>query len=199
MREGSSTCSTRPSRITAMRCDSASASGCAWVTKMKVMPTSRCRLISSISICSRSFASSAPSGFVQQQQARAVHQRARQRHALLLAAGELVREAAALSSRCTSASACFTFAWISSGGFFAIFSGNATLRATRHVREQRVALEHGVHRTLFRRLVGEVLAVEPDAARVGRIEAGDHAQQRGLAAAGGAEQREEFARLDRRA
>ena len=50
----------------------------------------------------------------------------------------------------------------------------------------------------------DVLAVEQDAAFARRLEAGEHAQQRGLAAAGGAEQREEFAlrniegkRLDR--
>ena len=40
------------------------------------------------------------------------------------------------------------------------------------------------------------LAVEHDAARGRRLEARKHAQQRGLAAARGAEQREEFALVD---
>ena len=42
----------------------------------------------------------------------------------------------------------------------------------------------------------DVLAVEQDAALVRRLEAGEQAQQRGLAAAGRAEQREELALED---
>ena len=42
----------------------------------------------------------------------------------------------------------------------------------------------------------EILAVEQHAARVRRLEAGQQPQQRGLAAAGRPEQREEFALLD---
>ncbi len=64
------------------------------------------------------------------------------------------------------------------------------------MRKQRVALEHRAHRARLRRPAGQILAVEQDAAAVRQIEAGDHAQQRRLAAAGGPEQREEFAGLD---
>ena len=42
----------------------------------------------------------------------------------------------------------------------------------------------------------DILAVEQDAAFARRLEAGEHAQQRGLAAAGGPEQREELALPD---
>ena len=61
------------------------------------------------------------------------------------------------------------------------------------VREQRVALEHHVDRPPVRRHAGEVLAVKRHAPAVGRLEPRKHAQQRGLAAARRAEQREELA------
>ena len=48
----------------------------------------------------------------------------------------------------------------------------------------------------MRQHAGDVLAVEQDAARVRRLEAGQHAQQRGLAAAARPEQSEELAGLD---
>jgi hypothetical protein len=64
------------------------------------------------------------------------------------------------------------------------------------VREQRVALEDGVGRAPERRQAGHVVAVEqhPSLARV--LEAGHHAQRGGLAAARGAQQREELAARD---
>jgi hypothetical protein len=65
------------------------------------------------------------------------------------------------------------------------------------VRKQRVALEHGTHRPVFGGAVREVVAVQENAPAIRQVEAGDHPQQRGLAATGGAEQREEFACLDR--
>ncbi|MNT74090.1 hypothetical protein D3C72_2128710 [compost metagenome] len=60
------------------------------------------------------------------------------------------------------------------------------------MREQRVILEHHPHRAQMRRLVvagsGDTLAVEPDVATAQRLEAGNAAQHRGLAAAGAAQQ-----------
>jgi hypothetical protein len=64
----------------------------------------------------------------------------------------------------------------------------------RHVAEQRVVLEHKAHVALAHMHVGGVFAAEMDAAHVGRLQPGDDAQQRGLAAARGAEQRDQFAR-----
>ena len=49
---------------------------------------------------------------------------------------------------------------------------------------------------LVRRNVAHVLAVDQDVALGRHFEAGEHAQQRGLAAARGPEQREELSRLD---
>ena len=64
------------------------------------------------------------------------------------------------------------------------------------MRKQRVVLEHHVDRPLMRQHVCDVLAVEQDAAFVGALETGKHAQQRGLAAAAWAQQREELAGVD---
>ena len=61
------------------------------------------------------------------------------------------------------------------------------------MRKQRVVLEHHVDGPLMRQHLRDVLAAEQDAALVRRLEAGEHAQQRGLAAAARAQQRKELA------
>ncbi|MNV61485.1 hypothetical protein D3C71_1539940 [compost metagenome] len=63
----------------------------------------------------------------------------------------------------------------------------------RHVREQRVGLEHHVDRPLVRRQVVDALPVQLDAALGGGLEPAQAAQQRGLAAARAAQQREDLA------
>jgi hypothetical protein len=66
-----------------------------------------------------------------------------------------------------------------------------------HMRPQGIGLEDHADAALFRRhlphRVGDHQVPEADAARVRRLEAGDQPEQRGLAAAGGAEQRGERA------
>jgi hypothetical protein len=64
------------------------------------------------------------------------------------------------------------------------------------VREQRIGLEHHVDRTRVGRHARHVGAFDDDAAFARHLEAGQHAQQRGLAAAGAAQQREQLARGD---
>ena len=66
-----------------------------------------------------------------------------------------------------------------------------------HVQEQRVLLEHGVDRPSMRRQRRDVFAMQPDRAGADVFEPGDAAQERGLAAAGGSEEREELAVADR--
>src|SRR5690606_37843698 len=66
----------------------------------------------------------------------------------------------------------------------------------RHVRKQRVTLEHHVDRPPMRRVAGDVAALEQNTAFVRRLESGDDAQKRTLAAAGRSKQREEFAAPD---
>jgi hypothetical protein len=69
----------------------------------------------------------------------------------------------------------------------------------RHVRIERVGLEHHGDAALRRRHVGDVDAVEEALAGGDALEPGDHAQQRRLAAARRAEQRGERALVDREA
>ena len=67
-----------------------------------------------------------------------------------------------------------------------------------HVRKQGIGLEHHPHLALLDRQPGDIVGAEQDAtAWVRKFEAGDHAQCGGLAAAGGAEQHQSFARLHR--
>jgi len=132
---------------------------------------------------------------VEQQNPRAARQRARQRHALLLTAGELIGlallEAFELDQR------------------HHLGHAGIDLR-TRHARalqpecdvvphvemgKQRVVLKHHVDRTLVRQDLRDVLAVQQDAPLIRRLESGKHPQQRGLAATTGAEQREKLAGL----
>ena len=62
-----------------------------------------------------------------------------------------------------------------------------------HVPEQGVVLEHEPDVALAHRLVGRVFAVEVDRALIGRLQAGDDAEERRLARPGGPEQRHQLA------
>ena len=64
------------------------------------------------------------------------------------------------------------------------------------VREQGVALENGVQRTLVRRDAGQLLAVHQDGTFVRLEKARDHPQERGLATARGTEEGEELSAAD---
>ena len=68
----------------------------------------------------------------------------------------------------------------------------------KHVQvwEEGIALKDGVDVALVRRNVVDALSEEENVPLIGRFKAADHAQGRGLAAAGGAEQREEFVVVD---
>jgi hypothetical protein len=66
----------------------------------------------------------------------------------------------------------------------------------RHVGEERIRLEHRVHRPLVRRLQRHFHAADSKRALGGELEPGDHAQGRRLAAAARPEQREELAVSD---
>ena len=63
------------------------------------------------------------------------------------------------------------------------------------MRKERVALKNLVHIPAVRGQVGDVAAIETDDAGGGCLEAGDHAQERGLAAAGRPQERKKLARL----
>ena len=133
---------------------------------------------------------------VEQQHRRREHERTRERDALLLPAGELVRPALSERPRRTSSSASATRPRRSAFGDVLEAKAEADVLLDGEVGEERVALEDGVDGPLVRRRLGDVRVADDDAPRVGALEAGDHAQRRRLAAAGRAEQREELAAAD---
>ena len=73
---------------------------------------------------------------------------------------------------------------------------NAIFSATFQVREQRIALEHGVDLTLVGRNIVQALAVEEYIAGIRLLKAADDAQCGRFAAAGRTEQGHELAALD---
>ncbi len=134
--------------------------------------------------------------FVEQQHLRAARQRARQRHALLLAAGELIGlsflEALELDQRDQ-----FGHAAIDLGTRHArALQAEGDVVAHAEMRKQRIVLEHHVDRALVRQHLRDVPAIQQDAALVRRLETGEHPQQRGLAAPAGTEQGEELSGPD---
>ena len=86
-----------------------------------------------------------------------------------------------------------TSARISALGRLAIAEAEGDVVADGQVGEEGVALEDGVDLALVGRQVGDVAAVEEDAAGVGLLEAGGQAQHGRLAAAARAEEGEELA------
>ena len=133
---------------------------------------------------------------IQQQQARPVDQRPRYGHALTLATGQLVRKAL-LHAEQRNIVERFMHPGSDLLGRHAVHpEREGDVLRHGHVGKQGVALEHGVDVAILRRDPGHVLAIEENAATVGLVEARDHAQQRGLAAAGGSEEGEELASLD---
>ena len=163
---------------------------------MKVMPSRRCSSINSSCVLSRSFLSSAASGSSSKQNLGPPRQRARQRHALPLAAGKLIGFALLHAIKLDQRDH-LGHPGVDGGARHA-----GALQPERDIvphvemRKQRVVLEHHVDRPLVRQHRRDVAATEQDAALVGRLEAGKHSQQRGLAAAARAQQRKELTRPD---
>ena len=131
---------------------------------------------------------------VEQQHPRPLGKRARERDALALAAGKLVRALRAPKpSSLTSASISRDPRLDLGLRHSVLLEPEGDVALDRQVREQRIALEHHVDRPPVRRHAGDILPVQQDAALARLLEAREHPQQRGLAAARGPEQREEFA------
>ncbi len=134
---------------------------------------------------------------IEQQQLGPLGQRARQGHALALAAGEMVRLAPG---------ECLHVHQLEHLGHafvdfparqLVLLEPEGDVLCHRHVGKQGVGLEHHVDRALIGRNGGDVLTVEHDLPFAGLFEAGQHAQQRRLARAGAAQQREYLAATDR--
>ena len=132
-------------------------------------------------------------GLVEEQHLRLLGQRAGKRHALALAAGELARIAPGKLLELDEAQ------HLADAIRNLVFRQPVLLEAEgdvlldAHMRKQRIGLEHHVHRPPIGRHAGQVLAAQGDRALARRLEAREHAHERGLAAAGRAEQAEELA------
>ena len=130
---------------------------------------------------------------VEQQHLGSVHERARERHALALAAGKLRRTALLVAGELDHGER------VSCLGL-ALGPGNALdpeavgdILADRHMRKQGVVLEHGVDVALVGRHAFGGFAEDLDMALVRLLEAGNEAQAGRLARARRAEHGEEFA------
>ncbi len=125
---------------------------------------------------------------VKQQDLRLGDQRAGERDALLLAAGELRRQPARILAHRHQleqlAGALVPRRLVDA----AHLQGEGDVVDHGQMRKQRVGLEHHRRAALGRRQVGDVLAAQDDVARADRLVARDHPQGRGLAATGRAEQ-----------
>ena len=131
--------------------------------------------------------------FVEEQHLRPHDEATRQRDALALAARHLVGhpvfEAAELYQLKRFGNAILDLAAAHARDLEAV----GDIVGDAHVRKDGIALEHHVHRPLVWRDTGHILPVDQDMALGRQFEAGDHAQQRRLAAARRAEQHEELA------
>ncbi len=135
-------------------------------------------------------------GLVHQHQLGFEHHGPGQRHALLLPARELGGVAVLLAAQLHHVQRTGHALDALVLGHVAHAQGVGHVVAHRHVRKQRVVLEHHAKVALVRRRAGDGLFVEEDFARGGRLETGQHHQRGGLAGARGAQQGQEFTALD---
>ena len=133
---------------------------------------------------------------VEQQDRRLHGERARQRHALLLAARELARQALTKGAELDHVEHALDALADDGGGLAARLQAIGDVLRHGHVREEGVVLEDDADVALVGRQMVDAGAVDQHAAAGLADEAGDDAQKSGLAAAGGTEQGHDLARLD---
>src|SRR3984957_7720107 len=132
-------------------------------------------------------------GLIEQQHIGPEHQRAGQRHALLLAAGQLARQPVAELLEPHQAQDFRDLRRHLRLRHLAHFEAEGDVLGHRHVRKQRVALEYESGIAPPWRQRGNIAVAEAHAAGGRFDEAGDDAQGGGLAAAGGPKQDKELA------
>jgi hypothetical protein len=133
---------------------------------------------------------------VEEQHLRLFRQRAGKRDALPLPARELIGPAIGQALELHELQHLGDTGLALAPGHALLLEAITDVPGDAHMREERVALEHHVDRPPVRRHAGEVGAAEEDSARARRLEAGEKAHQRGLAAAGRPKQAEELALED---
>ncbi len=133
---------------------------------------------------------------VEQQHLGPAGQRAGQGDALLLATGQLVGAALADLRQLHQVEHAAHRGVDLAARAALHLQAEADVLGDAHVREQRITLEHRVDRAAERRQAFHAFAIEADAAGAGLFETGDEAEEGGLAAAGRAEEGEEFVGVD---
>ncbi len=133
---------------------------------------------------------------IQQQHLGATDEGARQRHALALAAGELVRAALPERAELHHVERLLDALLLDRLVERQTAQAVADVVLHRHVRKQRVRLEHHVDGPLVRRHRAHFGPVDADAAAARVCEARQHPQQRRLAATGCPDEREHLALVD---
>ena len=161
------TCSTLPWFITAMRSVMASASSWSWVTKTRVTPSRLLQLLELELHLLAELAVERAERLVAQQHRRPDHERAGQRHALLLAARELAGLALLRPVSATWARAARPRRSMSRLATSRMRKPKATFSATVRCGNRRIGLEHHAHVALVHGQVGDVAAADVDAARSG--------------------------------
>ena len=132
---------------------------------------------------------------VEQQHRGSIDDGASQGDALLLTAGELDR---ASSCQVIELHESQTFTCHGQGVLDTLTSKpKRDIVENRHVRKERIALEHRVHRSLVRLGGGDIPPADQDATFGGLLKAGNEPQRRGFSTPRGTEQREERARRNR--
>ncbi|MNB90144.1 hypothetical protein D3C75_371970 [compost metagenome] len=126
---------------------------------------------------------------IKQQHFRFEDQRAGQRHALLLAAGDLVDKAVFKALQIHHGQRFLHPGFGLCAGYAEHLQAVADVLAQRHVREQGVRLEHHADIALLNGTMGHVLAVDQDLPFGRFFQPRHQPQDRGFAAAGRAEQR----------
>ena len=134
---------------------------------------------------------------VEQQQVRTDHERAGKRDALLLAARELVGVALGQGAETHELERLPPTPADLLSREPAHPEPEGDILEHREVRKERVVLEHERHVARVDGRFCDIDAAQADPSPVRRINPGDHAQDRGLAAAGGPEEGEELAAPDR--
>ena len=135
--------------------------------------------------------------FVEQQNLGFGRQSAGEGHALLLAAGDLAGLAVLQFFHAHEAQHGIDRRLHFALGFPEHFKAKGDVLRHRHMREQRIALEHRVDVPLEGREMRHFLTIEEDRPIGRHLKSGDEAQQSGLAAAGWSQQGEEFVLPDR--
>ena len=134
---------------------------------------------------------------VEQQRCRLVDERAGQRHALLLAAGELSRAPILETLELDDAQNLEHTSAVLLAGNALHLEPERDVVVDRHVREERVLLEHHVDGSSVREDRRDVPSLKDDAPLVRHLEPRNHPQGCRFPAATRAEEREELAIVDR--